>query len=92
METTRKRFGVQQRANAPRCLSSQVAKKKGTTGIRNQKKHCQEPALAPEIRAILAQFTKPALMASQPWSNRSPRALELPVFLACLPSMLSSVE
>jgi len=27
--------------------------------------------------------------ASQPWSNSKPNGLELPVFLACLPSALS---
>ena len=31
------------------------------------------------------------LMASQPWSNIIPNALLVPVFLACFPSMLSSV-
>ena len=29
------------------------------------------------------------LRASHPWSNNKPRGLELPVFLACLPSALS---
>ena len=37
------------------------------------------------------RMTKPQVTESQPWSNISPKGVELPVRRACLPSMASRV-
>jgi phosphomannomutase len=56
------------RMNSPVNFSSQEAKKKGTTGMTNHSSVCHDPGWGtPTIKAMLAQFTRPALMASRPF-------------------------
>lgn len=67
--------------------SSKLDKKKVILGVYKMT-FCHIPAGAntTEIIVIAYKYTE---MASHPWSNTKPRADELPVFLAYLPSILS---
>jgi hypothetical protein len=69
---------------------SQVEKNIGRHGIRAVK--IPDLDVPSPIAAVSHKLARVQFRESMPWSNNSPRPLDVPVLRACFPSTLSIVE